>query len=191
MIIYNYSPLTLEFIGQNEARPNPLENDKYLIPANATEITPPAITENQTAVFNPNLKIWEIKPDFRDKVFWNKQTKEKVIISEIGMIPDKSLTDIEPSENEVWKNDCWKIDIELWKTNFVRPKRNALLNDCLWMVDRHKQQKELLTANFVKRINLSDSQYMKLLRYIQELRDLPETINFENPAFPTKPDFLE
>jgi len=191
MIIYNYSQATFEFIGQSEARPDPLEENKYLIPANSTEIEPPEISENQIAVFNPDTNNWDIKPDFRGKVFWNKQTKEKIVIFEIGTIPDESLTNIEPSENDVWQDDCWETDIELWKTNFLRPQRNALLNEYLWMVDRHKQQKELVIAGLIEQTKLSDSQYLELLQYIQELRDLPETINFENPVFPTKPNFVE
>lgn len=86
MKIYNYHPITKEYLGESTADESPLEPEVFLIPANATRIIPPEIGENQTAVFENNE--WVIKPDFRGKIYYNKSTRQQVIIDFIGNIPD-------------------------------------------------------------------------------------------------------
>lgn len=50
-IVYNYHPVTLEYMGSIEAAESPLEPGVYLIPANATEIAPPAKQDGNIRVF--------------------------------------------------------------------------------------------------------------------------------------------
>lgn len=51
MNIYHYHPETGAFLGQGEADPNPLEKNKWLIPACSTTIVPPAPTTGNIRVF--------------------------------------------------------------------------------------------------------------------------------------------
>ncbi len=52
MKIYCYDPQTMKFLEERDARPDPLSEGEYLIPAFATSIAPPDIAEQQEAVFN-------------------------------------------------------------------------------------------------------------------------------------------
>lgn len=62
-----------------------------------------------------------------------------------------------------------------------KQKRDALLNAELWKVERHNQ--EILLG---RETTLSNDEFMHLLRYIQELRDLTEQPNFPNEVtYPT------
>lgn len=52
MEIYNYHPLTGEYVGPSLADESPLEPDVFLIPAFSTTERPPATSENQRVYFN-------------------------------------------------------------------------------------------------------------------------------------------
>lgn len=86
MQIYNYHSVTKEYLGESTADKSPLEEDIYLIPANATEIKPPEVSENQVAVFKD--ENWTIAADFRGNTYYDKDTGQPVIIDFIGNIPD-------------------------------------------------------------------------------------------------------
>ena len=60
--IYNYDQETGVYIGFSEADESPLEQDVFLIPANATTLAPPAILEGQVARFSNDQWIIETLP---------------------------------------------------------------------------------------------------------------------------------
>ena len=67
------------------------------------------------------------------------------------------------------------------KENFIRNKRNNLINSVLWQVERHKQEKELNINT-----TLTNEEYLNLLKYIQTLRDITAQDGFpDNVIFPT------
>lgn len=52
MQVYNYNPITREFVGTEIADPNPLVEGEWLIPAHATTIEPPEHIEGSSRVFD-------------------------------------------------------------------------------------------------------------------------------------------
>ncbi len=75
MKIYNYDKVTKEFLSEGVASVNPLEKDKYLIPANATTIEPLSNKVDFAVCFIPDKWIYVV--DNRTKVYY--LDKEKVI----------------------------------------------------------------------------------------------------------------
>lgn len=61
------------------------------------------------------------------------------------------------------------------KASHHREKRDTLLNAELWKLQRHEQEK-VLGIN----TTLTEEEYIKLLQYIQALRELPQQSNFPN-----------
>ena len=51
MNIYNYHQKTLEFVGQSQADPDPLDVGKWLIPAHSTPVQPPSYIEGKIRLF--------------------------------------------------------------------------------------------------------------------------------------------
>lgn len=67
------------------------------------------------------------------------------------------------------------------KENYHRQKRDKLINEEIWKIQRHEQEK-LLGLN----TTLSDEEFLKLLKYIQDLRDITTQEYF--PDFVDYPD---
>lgn len=106
MQIYNYDENTNEFLYTSEARPNPLEKGKFLIPANATEIQPIEVLSDEVAIFDG--KNWNKKIDLRGSKIYNKDTGQEFTLNSLGEIPTQ-FTTIKPEalfkpkfENEKW-----------------------------------------------------------------------------------------
>lgn len=118
MKIYNYDDEGI-YIGESTANPSPLEQGKYLIPAKATTVKPPASGDNEVAVFKDDQ--WVIEKDFRGETYYTSESREPITIDEIGEeIPDGALTSIDPKfikedkcrEAEVIRYELLTNDIE-------------------------------------------------------------------------------
>jgi hypothetical protein len=70
--------------------------------------------------------------------------------------------------------------------NRIRKERDKLLNEVLWLVERHDQELKLIDLSELTSTTLANEEYTQLLIYIQALRDVP------NNSFiiPSKPEFL-
>lgn len=60
MLVFHFDPETGVLIGSSEAMKSPLEKDKFLVPANATDIAPPQPLEGSVTVFRNGA--WEYEP---------------------------------------------------------------------------------------------------------------------------------
>ena len=106
----------------------------------------------------------------KGKVISVKNTRE-----ELENIPCVFFDEIkETSDNYVMVNGEWRING--YKTaDEVRQERDELLNSILWRVERYNQQKQLSIST-----SDSEEEYMKILEYIQYLRDIPSVEGFPN-----------
>jgi len=112
--IYNYDPLTFEYISQNEARLAPLDMVS-LIPANATDIPVINFGVNEVAIFDKNTQTWSLTPDFRGIVY-DTITKQQIIQNDLGSLPS-NLTTLVPGQFDSWDGTNWVEDLNLVKIN--------------------------------------------------------------------------
>jgi hypothetical protein len=76
--VYSYDPVTLEYVGAITARQSPLDPPGvYLIPADATEVTPPAPLDGHAQIFYNNE--WHYVVDKRGETWWTQEGAERVI----------------------------------------------------------------------------------------------------------------
>lgn len=112
MIIYNYNEITGEYIGTGEAKESPREPGIFLIPANAVGVAPMTVAENEVAVWDGTK--WIKQADYRDKVYYDKTTKEKHEIKEIGIAPDADWTDVAPTDPDAeWDGSGWVVSFSV------------------------------------------------------------------------------
>lgn len=62
MKIYNYHPVTLEYVGDSIADVDPLDNTKWLFPAYTTTKQPLSLVDGKTIVFKNNEWLYEDIP---------------------------------------------------------------------------------------------------------------------------------
>lgn len=84
MKIHNYSQTSGEYINTTVADESPLEPGKFMIPAFATAIEPPAVKANEVAVFAAGA--WSIVPDYRGQTVYDKTTGDPVQITDLGAL---------------------------------------------------------------------------------------------------------
>jgi len=84
MKIYNYHPLTSEYLNSVDADESPLEPGVFMIPAFATDIAPPNVSGSIKAVFSSGS--WTKVPDHRGEVWFDAQ-RSRHEITELGATP--------------------------------------------------------------------------------------------------------
>lgn len=119
MKIYHYSKDNGEFIFKTNSRKDPMEKDKYLLPAFATFSKPPQTQEGEKAVFENDQ--WVIKKDNRGK-YYKKLTGDQIEITELGQeLPNPEEYTKNPPANDLIKpqfddtSGNWKEAAALFK----------------------------------------------------------------------------
>ncbi|PLY08407.1 MAG: hypothetical protein C0625_02130 [Arcobacter sp.] len=115
MIIYNYDKETKEFLSQTEAIKDPLEKDKYLIPANATTVKPLKEKDGFGICFNEDQNSWEYIEDNRGQKVYSAETKAEETVNYLSEIKD-GFTLLVPGEFDKWNGSAWEADINLIKS---------------------------------------------------------------------------
>lgn len=111
MNIYNYDPVTKEFLSVEEADKSPLEPDVYLFPANSTTVNVPTkLEEHKTPCFNTETRQWSIVDDYREVKLYSKETKE-LVFAALGQTPEAlNATTLQPTSTY----DTWDELTQTW-----------------------------------------------------------------------------
>jgi hypothetical protein len=102
--------------GVKDAKFDPKEG-RPLQPRGTTFSQPPDVKDGQVVVFVGNEfkeGHWQIKADYRG-TYWNTETRQKVIISQLGVPPSPELTTDEPGEYDYWDGSGWKFNHSVYK----------------------------------------------------------------------------
>lgn len=143
---YSYDSETKEYKGETSAYISPREGT-YPLPANATISEPPAIVERKARCWNEEAGAWEQVDDYRGATYWNKATKERVEIKELGVTPTTEMTDIEPTDMQ----SEWDEMTSSWKVPFTVLKERkkseiiAYYDNILGLVKKGYSQGEIDT----------------------------------------------
>lgn len=132
MLIYNYNPITFEYISKEEAGKNPLNPEEPIIPACATIIEPLEPQEGYVVVWIGNK--WKYKEDHRGETWYNAETDSLEIINFIGELSSNYYSPDSPIANKP-EGDYWVFNEETqsWEGNSVLFKKYITDNfDILW-----------------------------------------------------------
>ena len=107
MLVYNYDPITMEYISSEEAGRNPINPENPLIPANATTVEPPEVRQGYAITWAGNK--WRYKEDHRGENWYNAQTKQIETIEFLGELPNYYYTPDSTIANKP-NGDYWQYD---------------------------------------------------------------------------------
>lgn len=128
MKIYNYDGNTHEYLSEGLADADPLQEGEWLIPANATTVSPPPEVTHRAAVFDPSANTWSYIADYRGtEVEANDNSGRKTVINQLGVKPDDVR--FEPLTNE--------LQVKTQVTQYL-----AVVMD--YLIDQTEQKKQQL-----------------------------------------------
>lgn len=90
--VYNYHPITKEYLNSEPLYRDPIENLPVL-PPDSTTIVPPEKTEDHVAVFKDDK--WELVEDYRGQPIYKNGEVDRVVDT-IGAVPDGWFLDKSP-----------------------------------------------------------------------------------------------
>lgn len=125
--VYLFDAATGQYAGVYEAQESPLEPRKFLEPDASTSIAPPAPGADQVAVFADGA--WSLQPDFRRSSIYSTVDGSRVVVDQIGPLPDDATALQRPSASHDWKGDKWVVSLprlkaEVWAA--IKAKRDLL-----------------------------------------------------------------
>ncbi|WP_373379916.1 phage tail assembly chaperone [Cupriavidus nantongensis] len=200
MEIFNYHPITGEYLGLGLADENPLEPENPIVPGYATPTTPPADEVGRVRVYrrpdgfapqNWPEGAWALVPDYRDVLLYRTADGSLFVLGEeysgIGDLPAFLTDEPRPSAAHVWTADEWVLD-EALETELLaataRAQRDVLL------AEADKLIAPLMDGYVLGELTLEEearlkalSQYRKALRAITTQPGFPRTI-----TWPVKPE---
>ncbi|WP_373225849.1 tail fiber assembly protein [Enterobacter cloacae complex sp. ESBL7] len=104
--IYNLRADTLEFIGAGDAYIPPHTG----LPANSTDIKPPAVPAGSVAVFNTEKATWSLIEDHRGKTVFDITTGNAVFINLLGPLPETTTSLAPDGPYMKWDGNKWVKD---------------------------------------------------------------------------------
>jgi hypothetical protein len=112
MYVHNYDARTGEYTTSQLASPDPLDANNWLIPAFATNVTPPERPRGQWPFFDPAIGAWTLRADWRSIVLYRTDNGELTEIFAVGVTPEEVglTTDPRPTEDHVFKDGAWQLD---------------------------------------------------------------------------------
>lgn len=104
--VYNLLADTCEFIGAGDAWIPPHTG----LPANCTDIEPPATESGLVAVFDSGKATWRIVEDHRNQIVYDTSTAEAIYISELGPLSDNVTSVVPVCDYPKWNGSEWVTD---------------------------------------------------------------------------------
>lgn len=91
-VLYHYHADTGEYLDSRNARRDPLDPTRLLIPAHATVVPPPEATPNEKPVWDRETNQWQLLLDKRGTKYWMPDGREGTIKALGEEIPGDAAT---------------------------------------------------------------------------------------------------
>ena len=105
------------------ARPDPMNEGEFLIPARCTELPPPEAGANQAAQFVGGG--WMLTPDYRGHTYWLAD-RSSVTITQVGVEPPQGALDADPGPTSDDTKRARIVEINQALSDIARQKIDAL-----------------------------------------------------------------
>ncbi|EOS93070.1 tail assembly chaperone [Erwinia tracheiphila] len=175
--VFNLRADTSEFIGAGDAYIAPHTG----LPANCTEIAPPAIPVDHAAIFDEAKQAWSLTEDHRGVTVYDITSGASTVIDLLGPLPESVVTTAPSGQYEKWDGKAWVKDEEAEKNALLAEataKQNQLITEARQVIG--EWQTALMLGS------LSDANKTKLqtwLDYIEALKN----VDLSKPEWPEKP----
>ena len=175
--VFNLRADTSEFIGTGDAYIVPHTG----LPANCTEIAPPAIPVDHVAIFDETKQTWSLTEDHRGVTVYDTTSGASTVIDALGALPENVVTIAPSGQYDKWNGEACVKDEDAEKI--------ALLAEATAQQSQLISQARLVIGEWQTSLTLgtlSDDNKAKLqtwLDYIEALKN----IDLNNPEWPEKP----
>lgn len=179
--VYEYDPITKEYIGNSIAQCDPKNMNEILLPPNTTDMIPlDKLDDHQTQCFINNR--WEVIPDYRG-IWYNIKTKERISIENIGELLPENLdqfTEIMPTDSRmVWRDGEWTLPNEILENDTKDKVKNIVIRYIRLAqdrIDRYRNQKDILVETTESEETIKEIlYYMQYLREYNDILEDPQT----------------
>lgn len=126
--IYHYNGQGL-YTTSTEARTNPRQPEETLVPAKATLIAPPEITEPYS-IAQFDGQSWSIIPDYRDYLYFTPDDGEAVI-DDVNITPPGDSIEMSAEDHLIQDDDgTWRLmsaedDLDAYKQDKINSLKNS------------------------------------------------------------------
>lgn len=118
MKIYHYHPITKEYLGEGLADKDPMIENNWLIPANATDLEPLHEKDGFAIVLNNTKTSWKYVEDNRGKTMYSTTTKESKQVKDLGDIEEGWTLKKPPTPYHTFNADLdyWELTAQVQAT---------------------------------------------------------------------------
>lgn len=186
LVIYQANPQTGELVGPSYADRDPLEPEKWLIPALAFVEEPPKPKPGQAVMHLPDTEhVWSLVQDLRGTVY-RKANGQAIEWTDLGALPDDLTVEACPGPYYVWGERGWQLDEAAevqGLTQMALAERDGLLIDATTRLAPLQDAVDLGDASPGELAELAAwKRYRVALNRVQQQPDFPKAIEW--PSVP-------
>ena len=142
---------------------------------NATIIE--VISDIANNVYNENYNV-----NIKSNINYQEKDNKGYLIESDGVVSKVSESDIKLS-----------LEYKTSKIQKIRAERDLKIKEVEWLLSRYNQQQELISIGYIQSNSITELQKNNVLKYIQDLRDIPNNIisnnysNLDSFSWPINP----
>ncbi len=196
--IYHYDCTSGLSLSHGVADDNPLDQENYLLPAYATQTSPPVTAERECARYltasgdvpaHQADGDWVIQPDWRNERLWNTNDGRDIAITEPNVTPEQIGATVEPypGPGYVWRGEQWQADPDMQYQLAEQAAERELASRQAVTTAEINRIKPAVDGGYAKPEDVE--RLPKLQRYLYELPDVRTKPGWpEEPQWPTEPE---